>query len=321
MKFVFLMDPLSSVVMEKDTSFIFMHGAYRQGHEIYYCAKDGITHLNGALSFSVTGVIPQQNENNPFIIQEKQTLSTDDVDAIFVRTDPPFDYDYLMKTWLLDLVKDKIFIMNDPNGIRTVNEKIWSLQFTDLIPPTAVTRNKKEFDSFLAKYKHIVGKPTDGFGGQSIFQITYSDVNRNTIFETLTLNGDRDAIFQEYVPEAKIGDKRILLLNGEPLGAVLRVHGGEDHRNNFFAGGSAVTTDITKRELYIIDVLAPHLRTLGLYFVGIDIMGDYLIEVNVTSPTCLQEMNRLSEAQLENQVISFVEKAVESKSNNRTIGS
>ena len=311
MKFLFLMNPLDQVVIIKDTSFIFMLGAHKRGHDVYYLPLDGITKVNGKLKFAVQKVTPQQVEGSPFIVEDALTLEESDVDAVFIRTDPPFDADYLMKTWLLDSVKDRIFLINDPNGVRTVNEKVWATQFVDLIPPTCVTRSKKEYLSFLDEYEHIVGKPTDGFGGQGVFQIKKGDPNTNVIFETLTDNGARDVILQKYIPEAADGDKRIILLNGELIGAVLRLHGGDDPRNNFFSGGKPVKTEVTDREHEIIATLKPELQKLGLYFVGIDVMGDYLVEVNVTSPTCVQEINRLENVQLEDEVISFVEKQVE----------
>lgn len=311
MKFLFLMDPLETVVMIKDTSFIFMLGAYRRDHDVYYLPKDGITKVDGKLRFAVQKVAPQQVESSPFIVEDQLTLTEDDIDAVFIRTDPPFDYDYLMKTWLLDSIKSRVFVINNPTGIRTVNEKIWATQFTDLIPPTCVTRSQKEYLAFLDEHTHIVGKPTDGFGGQSVFQVKTGDPNTNVIFETLTNHGKRDVILQKFVPEAKDGDKRILLLNGEILGAVLRVHGGDDPRNNFYAGGKPVATEITDRDRQIVEVLRPKLLALGLYFVGIDVISDYLIEVNVTSPTCVQEANRLLDKNLEDNVIAFVEKQVE----------
>jgi glutathione synthase len=159
--------------------------------------------------------------------------------------------------------------------------------------------------------KDVIAKPTDGFGGQSIFHIKANGPNMNVILETLTNNWTNDIIVQKYIPEAQHGDKRILLLNGNPLGAVLRLHADNDHRNNFFSGGKPHAAEITKRDQEIIDHIKPELKKLGLYFVGIDIIGDYLIEINVTSPTCLQEMNRLYHDHLEDRVIDFSEKLVD----------
>ncbi|VAX37329.1 Glutathione synthetase [hydrothermal vent metagenome] len=307
MNVVFLMDPLKTVIMEKDTSFILMYGAHQKKHTIYFLPSGGITRCNGKTQFHVAHVIPQKIKEQPFIIKQEKILFEDDVDIIFIRTDPPFNDEYLLNTWILDLLPERIKIINAPQGIRTVNEKIWATQFVDLLPPTLVGRNQQDMLDFIAKEKEIVAKPTDGFGGKSIFHLKENDANLNVVLETLTQDGYKDIILQKFIPESRIGDKRILLLNGEPLGAVLRVHGKDDHRNNFFAGGKAEKIEITQRDHEIINVLKPHLQKLGLYFVGIDVMGDYLIEVNVTSPTCLQEMNTLYNKQLEDEVIKFME--------------
>lgn len=313
MTFLFLMDPLETVIVSKDTTFSFMLESHNRGHHIYYLANRGISSLNGELKFHVRHVTPQMDEKCPFIRHDEQMLSETEVDAVFIRTNPPFDSQYLMNTWFLDQVKDRVFVMNDPAGIRTVNEKVWAAQFTELVPPTMIACNRNDFRDFLNDYESIIVKPTDGYGGKGIFHLKKGDQNTNVVFEALTEHFTKDIILQKYVPQAVDGDKRILLLNGEPMGAVLRLHGEDDHRNNFFAGGKALPVDITARDKEIVSVLTPHLKRLGLYFVGIDIMGDYLIEVNVTSPTCLQEMNRLYNHNLESDVISFVEKQVEKK--------
>jgi len=171
MKFIFLMDPLDRVIMEKDTTFILMLGAYRKGHDVYYLGDGGMTMVNGRIGFNVTKVIPQLNENNPFIIQQKETLSESDVDVIFIRNDPPFDEQYLLNTWLLDHVAEKIPVLNHPNGIRTVNEKLWAMQFTSLIPRTIVGQTKKDLIDFYKEEGSVIAKPTDCFGGQKIFSI------------------------------------------------------------------------------------------------------------------------------------------------------
>ncbi len=301
------MDPLETVKIEKDTSFILMLAAHRKGHKVYYLADGGITLKEEKVFFDVTEVIPQRVAKTPFIRKSSTTLSQDNVHAVFVRLDPPFNEKYLMNTWLLDRLPGNIVVINNPSGIRTVNEKIWAAQFTSIIPKTIVGRNKAQLKAFLAKEKAVVAKPTNGYGGSGIFVIRMGDQNTNVILETLSQNWSREIILQKYIPQAKNGDKRILLLNGEPLGAVLRLHAKDDHRNNFFAGGKPMPTAITAQDQKIIKALKPHLQALGLYFVGIDIIGDYLIEVNVTSPTCLQEMNRLYKVRLENKVILFAE--------------
>lgn len=308
MKFVFLMDPLETVVMEKDTSFILMLGAHNKGHEIYFMPEGGITLKNGAVIFHTTKVIPQAISHQPFVIDRPVILTDDQVDVVFIRTDPPFDAEYLMATWLLDRLAARVKVFNHPGGIRTVNEKVWATQFTSIIPPTVVSCNKHDLLTFIQEEPDTIAKPTDGFGGQAVFHIHSGQGNTNVILETLTQIWTKEIIVQRYVPDSKDGDKRILLLNGEPLGAVLRMHGDDDHRNNFFAGGKPLAAEITARDHEIVNILKPKLQELGLYFVGIDVIGKYLIEVNVTSPTGLQEMNRLYNVALEKKVIEFVEK-------------
>jgi glutathione synthase len=312
MKFVFLMDPLETVNMEKDTTFILMCGAANRGHEVYFLPEGSMTLKNGVLHCHAVRVKPQKILHEPFVIDKPAILTENDISAFFIRTDPPFDGEYLMATWLLDRLAKKVPVINSPTGVRTVNEKVWATQFTSIIPPTIVSCNKRDLLAFVKEEPNVVAKPTDGFGGQSVFHIHPEQGNTNVILETLTRGWEKEIIVQRYIPDAKGGDKRILLLNGEPLGAVIRKHGEDDHRNNLFAGGTALAAEITKRDLEIIAVLKPELQKLGLYFVGIDIIGDYLIEVNVTSPTCLQEMNKLYNQTLEDKVIEFVENLVHS---------
>jgi glutathione synthase len=311
MNFVFLMDPLETVVMEKDTTFIIMLGAHRRGHKIFYLPDGGMRLRDGKVFFRAQEVVPQQVAREPFIRKEETVLEEDDVDVLFIRTDPPFDGEYLLNTWLLDRVSRRIPVINDPQGIRSVNEKIWCTQFTSLVPPTLVSRQQEDLLDFLSEEKDVVGKPTDGHGGQSVFHIHQGDKNAKVILETLTHRWKKEIILQRYIPESQNGDKRILLLDGEPLGAVLRMHSEDDHRNNFFAGGKPLPSEINQKDWEIIDVLRPELQKLGLYFVGIDILGPYLVEVNVTSPTCLQEMNGLYDQHLEDHIIEFAEKFID----------
>lgn len=307
MKFVFLMDPLAAVVMKKDTSFILMLGAHQRGHEIYYLPDGGMTLVGGRLQFHVTRVIPRRVEKEPFQLKENKVLKDTDIDVVFIRSDPPFDEQYLINTWLLDHLPSSAAVINSPSGIRTVNEKIWVARFTQIIPPTLVGRHRADLRAFLSRQKEVIAKPTQGFGGQSVFRLQHSGPNTNVILETLTEQYRRDIILQKFLPESVQGDKRIILLNGEPLGAVLRVHSEDDHRNNFFTGGQPKLTKITANDLNMIAMLRPELQRLGLHFVGIDVIGKHLIEVNVTSPTGLQEINALENKQLEVDVIKYAE--------------
>lgn len=310
MNFLFLMDPLEKVIFRKDTTLMLMVAAKRRGHRIFYLANGGIVFEENQFKFHVQEITPQLIEKKPFVYLGAQEITEKNVDVIFIRNDPPFDEQYLLNTWLLDQLPKNIFVVNNSSGIRSANEKLWALQFKNIIPPTFVGRDKEEMLKFIAKEKEIVAKPTDGHGGKGIFRIKKSDTNTNVILETLTQNWNKDIILQRYIPEAQRGDKRILLLNGEPLGAMLRVHAKDDHRNNLFSGGKPYPAKITANDLKIIRMLKPKLKVLGLYFVGIDIIGNYLMEVNVTSPTCLQEINRLYNCRLEDKIIKFAENEV-----------
>ena len=308
MNFVFLMDPLSMIKMDKDTTFILMLESHKRGHKVYFLPEGGISRKNGRLFFSVTEVKPQQISKKPFILRRHRSLSEKDIDVVFIRTDPPCDQDYLINTWLLDLLPKTIPVINKPSGIRTVNEKLWATQFTSIIPRTFVGRRKQGLLNFLKAEKSVVLKPLHGYGGQGIRPLQKTDPKVALILQKATQHWTKDIILQQLLKEARDGDKRVLLLNGEPLGAMRRLHAPGKFLNNLFAGGKAYPADITKRDRDIIKILKPHLRSLGLFFVGIDIIGDYLIEVNVTSPTCLQEMNQLYGLQLEKKVIDYVEK-------------
>jgi len=247
----------------------------------------------------------------PFKEEHAARLSQDDIHAVFIRPDPPVDELYLMNTWLLDHLPKHIAVINNPSGIRTVNEKVWVSQFKNLTPPTIISANKSELIGFIAKHKNTIAKPSNAFGGQKVFYIEKGNTNTNVILETLTDRYNKAIVVQKFIPESKNGDKRILLLDGKILGAMLRIHEEGEHRNNIYAGGKAMPATVNARDKKIAGILKPHLQKLGLYFVGIDILGDYLIEVNVTSPTCLQEINRFNNVRLEEKVIDFVEKLIQ----------
>jgi glutathione synthase len=237
MRYLFLMDPLETVNIKKDTSFAFMEAAYERGDQVYYVPKGGISLVEGKIVFMATLVQPQRIAAQPFVVGDTERLTAAEVDAVFIRPDPPFDDEYLMNTWLLDHATKDTLVINNPSGVRTVNEKVWATQFVDLLPKTVITRQMQDYHDFLNVQGDIIVKPTNGHGGKSVFRVQRGDLNANVVFETLTNMGRQEVVVQEYLPAAAEGDKRILLLDGDYLGAVLRVHGDDDHRNNFFSGG------------------------------------------------------------------------------------
>ena len=309
MKAVFLMDPIEHLNPKKDTSLALMLEAQNQGFTCYYLSPKSISIKNHSVLFSVQKVQLSDLNKKKFYVLDPITVVLDSsaFSVLFIRLDPPFNEDYLACTWLLDYCHESLLIMNSPAGIRSSQEKLSCLQFPKLIPDTCITSSPDQMKAFLNGHKKCVLKPLDQFGGTGIFLLNHQDSNSDVAFQQLTQNYSKPCIIQAFVPDAKHGDKRILLLNGEPLGAVMRKNLGSDHRHNFFAGGLPFKTDINKEDLKIIYTIQSFLVKNGLYFVGIDILGDKLIEINVTSPTCLQEISNLNKINLAKKVLEFVQ--------------
>jgi glutathione synthase len=225
-----------------------------------------------------------------------------------MRKDPPYDLDYYFATLLLERARGQTLIVNDPRGLREANEKLYSLHFPDLIPTTVVTRDAARLRAFLGEQGgEIVVKPLDGCGGRGVFYLHEGDRNIPSLLEMMTDFGRRWTIGQKYLPAARAGDKRILLLDGEPIGAVLRVPREDDLRGNLHVGGRPARTTLDERDRAICAAVAPRLRQDGLYFVGLDVIGGFLTEVNVTSPTGVQEVNALEGGQLETRIVEWLE--------------
>jgi len=203
MKFLFLMDPLETVIFEKDTTFMMMLGAHTRGHEVYFLAEDGISLVEGKVYFHVIKVIPQAVAHMPFKEEHSARLSQDDIHAVFIRPDPPVDEQYLLNTLFLDHLPKHIAVINSPSGIRTVNEKVWVSQFKKITPPTIISANKSDLMDFIAKHKNIIAKPTNAFGGQSVFHIKTGCTNTKVILETLTDRYNKAIVVQKYIPESK----------------------------------------------------------------------------------------------------------------------
>jgi len=233
-------------------------------------------------------------------------------DAIFMRKDPPADAAYLYATMLLSLTdRRRTFVLNEPAGLREANEKLYALNFPQAIPPTLVSQNIARLKNFMAAQGgQMIVKPLDGHGGESVFLASASDRNLNPILEAVTRFESRPIMAQRYLAEIREGDKRLIVLDGEPLGCTLRVPRDDENRGNIHVGGNCVKAEVTTRDREICRMMRPRLKRDGLYFVGLDIIGNYLTEVNVTSPTGIQEIDRLDGANLEAQVIDFVEARV-----------
>ena len=290
-----VMDPIEHVGLDADTTFDWMLAANRRGHELFYIKPDGLSAMGRTAHFLGAPVQVRLKPGDHFALGSWARRPMSDLDLCWMRKDPPFDAEYLYSTFILELAEESgdCWVLNHPRGLRDANEKAYILHFPELIPTTLVTHHAHEIKTFLAdRGGRAVVKPLDGHGGAEVFLLREDDPNLNTILEVITRLGRRYVMVQQYIPEARQGDKRILLVDGEPLGAVLRVPQGADLRGNLHVGGKALAAEITERDRQIIDALAPRLRRDGLYFAGIDVLGDFLTEVNVTSPTGIQEMSR-----------------------------
>jgi glutathione synthase len=311
MHFVVIMDPTATVVVDLDTSFALMLEAQTRGHRVDHCVQGDLYLDHGKLFGSVRRARMQVAREQPIALGALEEVCLHDVDAVLVRTDPPFDSDYLWCTLMLDRVKEDTLVVNDPHGLRQANEKLYACYFPQLMPRTLVTSDKAKVKRFIAEVggKAVI-KPLGGAGGEGVLTLSLDDLNLNTIIELTTHNGKRVAMAQEFLPAVREGDKRILVLEGEPLGAILRVPRADDVRSNIHAGGSVVKATISADERRMVETLKPRLRQDGLHLVGIDVIGGKLTEINVTSPTGIQQMSRLDGVNYSERVISWVEEHV-----------
>lgn len=303
-----VMDPVDKINIDKDTTFVLMLEAQRRGHEVYYMELEDLF-IRAGTPFGRFCRIQLARATPHFQLGEYATGALEDFDALLMRKDPPFDMKFFFVTHLLSLVDGrKCFVMNDPKGLREANEKLYALRFPEQIPQTLVSSDMGRLKDFMEELGgEMIIKPLDGCGGSGVFYLNVQDRNTNSILEAATDNGRRLIMGQRYLPEIRQGDKRIIVLDGQPLGAVLRVPLEYETRGNIHVGGQCVHATLTPRDLEICAALAPLLKNDGLYFVGLDVIGSFLTEVNVTSPTGIQEINGLDHVQLESQVIDFVE--------------
>lgn len=296
MQLLFIIDPLAQLTLFGDTSYALMLEAAQRGHRVFTCQLEHLGLENGdaiAEAFA-TQVREASTPGEAFTITGQQRMRLAEFDVVLMRKDPPFDVAYLHATWILDHAIGKTLLVNDPRGLRELNEHLAVLRFPSLTPTTIVTRSAKRLADFLHEQNGaIVVKPVDGFGGLGIFLVRTGDPNASSIFETSTGAGTRWTLAQAYLPAAAEGDKRILLIDGEPVGAVLRVPAQNEARGNLHVGGRAVKTEVDARDREIIAAVAPTLRTHGQLLVGLDVIGGMLTEINITSPTGVRHISRL----------------------------
>lgn len=309
MRFVVIMDPPETVLVDADTSFALMEAAEKAGHRVDHCLITDLFAGSRRVGARVRrATMSRKPGTQPITLGAPEDVFLDEVDAVFMRKDPPFESNYLWATQLLEHARQKTVLVNDPRALRDANEKLYAMFFPELMPATLVASDKERIKGFMRERGgQIVLKPLSGAGGDGVFLLREGDLNVNAIIETVTHVGRRVAMAQEFLPAVTRGDKRILLLDGEPLGAILRVPKKDDVRSNIHVGGTVEATDLDRDDLRIVETVAPRLRADGLYFVGLDVIGGKLTEVNVTSPTGIQQMQRLAGVDLSAKVIAWTE--------------
>lgn len=317
MKFAFIIDSLPQLDPGHDSTVAIMEAAQTAGYEVWVTQVHQLSVIEGK-----AWAILSQVQLTPVKLQEQKWVAVpdwyqisetilrclEDMDAVFMRKDPPVTIRYLYATYILELINpERTLVINSPQGLREANEKMYTLQFDSVMPETLISLDKTIIRKFVEEKKIAILKPLGGKAGEGILLLDPSDNNFNSLIEVSTFYEQEPVMVQRFIPEAKYGDKRIILLDGQPIGAVNRVPTGKEFRGNMAVGGRSEKTEITSRELEICEVVGPRLRRDGLYFVGIDVIGGYLTEVNVTSPTGIREIDYLDNTSLGEKVINWLE--------------
>lgn len=288
-----IMDPIGSINIKKDSSIAMLWEAQDRGWELYYFEQKDVFLKNGKAYGNALPLKVFRDNKKWHEFGDKQTMALSDMNVILMRKDPPFDQEYIYTTYILEQAeREGALIVNKPQSLRDANEKIFTTEFPQCCPPTLVTREISQLRAFYAEHQDIVCKPLDSMGGHSIFRLPQGDQNASVVFEMLTDSGRRFMMAQRYIPEIKLGDKRILLIDGNPVShSLARIPAEGELRGNLAAGGHGVAQPLSARDHWICEQVGPVLRKKGLYFVGLDVIGEYLTEINVTSPTCIREID------------------------------
>jgi glutathione synthase len=307
-----VMDPIESIKPVKDSSFAMLLEAQRRGAEIHYMQQKDLKLVAGDAYGQSTLITVQDQATDWFVSGATQEIRLGDLDVILMRKDPPFDMEYIYTSYILERAGDSgALIVNQPQALRDMNEKAYTAWFADCAPLTLITRSMADMKAFLREHGRIVVKPLDGMGGKSIFVVATGDNNANVIFETLTDYGSRFAMAQIYIPEISAGDKRILLVDGEPVPyALARIPSADDNRGNLVMGATGEGRELTSRDRWICSRVGPVLKERGVMFAGLDVIGDFLTEVNVTSPTGIRELDNMFSLNIAGTLFDAIENKV-----------
>jgi len=288
-----VMDPIANIKYYKDTTLALLLAAQERGWNLHYMEQSDLYMLQGAPRASTRALFVADNADSWYELGPREDKSLGDLDVILMRKDPPFDNEYIYSTYILEAAeKQGALVLNNPRSLRDCNEKIFATQFPQCCPPVLVSRNPQQLRNFHREHGDVIFKPLDGMGGSSIFRCRLDDPNIGVILETLTNHGTQLIMAQAYIPEISAGDKRILVIDGEPVPyALARIPAQGETRGNLAAGGTGVAQALTGQDYWIVSQVAPTLREKGRLFVGLDVIGNYLTEINVTSPTCAREID------------------------------
>lgn len=311
MRHAFIIDPLPTLLVDKDTTIAFMREAARRGHEVSAASVETLGVGDGGRPYARLQPLALREGDPWYEAEPARSRPLGEFDVVWMRKDPPYDLGYFFACHLLDLVPPPTLVTNSPRGLREVTEKLFVLRFPDLCPETLISRDMDELVAFREKLGgEMILKPLGGRGGEGVFHLRPGDPNVRALLELATRHGGEWQIAQRYLPEIREGDKRIILVEGEPVGAVLRIPLHWESRANFHAGGSPARTGLTQRDREICARIGPTLAAEGILFAGIDVIGGWLTEVNVTSPTGIREINELDGVRLEEHVLDAVERRV-----------
>ena len=310
----FLMDPLEDLDLRGDTTFALALEAQKRKHKISFLKPEDLILNSTDVYANICELeLYSMNNRNEFKYHDSFIKPLKDYDVVMMRQDPPFDMAYITATHILEKLPISTLVINNPSEVRNSPEKIFVTNFTHLMPKTIITRNFNVIENFRNDYNDIIIKPLYGNGGQGIFHILPEDENFNSILEMFFSKSNEPLMIQEYIRDVREGDKRIILLNGEPVGAINRIPQKGESRSNMHVGGKAEKTQLTKRDKFICSEISDSLKKKGLYFVGIDVIGDYMTEINVTSPTGIREIKDLQSIAIEEMFWDFVENKISFK--------
>lgn len=312
-----LMDPIENIKPYKDTSFAFLLEAQLRGWQTFVIEPQDLWLQDGMTWASCRHITVQDHEQDWFSVKDEPIKPLTDFDIVLMRKDPPFDMHYIHLTYLLEIASEQgVLVANNPTSLRDANEKLFCAWFPQCCPPTLVTSQAEVIQDFVEQYENTVIKPLDSMGGRGIFRLNHDDDNRQVIIESSTQGGNQMVMVQQFIDAIREGDKRILLVNGEPIPIGLaRIPPDGDFHGNLRAGARGQAFELSERDFWIAEQVAPQLQELGLSFVGIDVIGPYLTEINVTSPTCAREISAASGINIAGQYLDFLEQSLDDDTN------